>query len=1071
MNYTILPGETLSGIARANGITQKALEKANKHITDPDVIQVGEVITIPDDAVLVSGTSDPATNAAIIASTKPIDSVVEDCPLRDEWFTVKPVRYSVVHNDDAASLPSSLTISVSMPSLKQHKYVARELTDQSVYLFNIDEGYLLEVSYEEGIAESGRCVFGSPPSDVTASLPILKQPKDAKVVMWLTSDPLTELKLTGLASHTSKIASFGQGIDFTSAASGTAGDTRPLYDLESLLAETQGVTLKWTAPFLEPIADINGLKVPYQAQTPDNHYAVCLVDAIGISSDLCREFSLTYQHGIEAIGSAQHPYLMSKMSERIIAKFAHEAGSAYVSPTTVSTSVLDAQGIAGSRTVKRTPEQIAKIRTQRKLAQQQKLQAALHYDEMDQFRHDYQGMTQVFGDTLNNLAEDWLAWLKHDETDKALSWLDDSDMPQIMLKEQLVLAMVSNINVTDTGIALRDTWIDGMLAAVNEQDDKQQKGVGNHVALALGWSSKFFVTGSKWLKELSATYSNTTSPEAIAQSRQDMLNSSQMAATLTTDEFQRIVADSLISKSLAKSGNNEKLWQTYSQIQAQRYGYSPKFEQFAVTTVFKEVQKSFAVQAAAVSGHSISEVGEYTPMSQSETIGLYVLSVSQSQSKLSTGQKTAIWFAKQVEGAVDNRYIDKAYRSTAEVLAPYNGKLLGMFWLVQVYNAYQVFNTSQQSSFWKAGNEALNAFFGLVNSSIAFADNQMERRGLQTVTTWMNNGGADKLGLKTIQGLDDAIKFVGFTALRNNMFDTGLKIATTVYKTGFKALPVIGNFTAVASSFFTLSNDRQQDQNPLAKGVAIASLVTNSLALVCAIGIAVAPITAPIYGVVMVLLVITGLILEGVHSWIEDDRIITLLKGTLWGTGNYRYRDGLASLAERKRFFLDAKPDDKEVAKTLRKEIMTVCDELFRPTPAIIKSVKTDGLIHFTFQLYLPAFMRYVSDVTVLLQGVRSNNKQVLLQSASSQGQWKNNQVNGKLTLLAKQQAALLTFSVDEYQLGVDYQGYTLAIEYSNPSGYPVILSYKIDIDDDKYWFSFWRDEAELSLQRLDSAE
>ncbi len=147
MNYTIRQGETLSGIAKANGITQKTLEKANTHITNPKLIQAGEVITIPDDAVQVSGSSDPATNAAINASTKPVDSVVQDCPLCDEWFTVKPMRYSVAEADSPLQLADTLIMGVSMPSLSQHKYIARELVDHTVYLHNEQDGYLLKVQY------------------------------------------------------------------------------------------------------------------------------------------------------------------------------------------------------------------------------------------------------------------------------------------------------------------------------------------------------------------------------------------------------------------------------------------------------------------------------------------------------------------------------------------------------------------------------------------------------------------------------------------------------------------------------------------------------------------------------------------------------------------------------------------------------------------------------------------------------------------------------------------------------------------------------------------------------------
>ncbi|MFC4728142.1 glycoside hydrolase family protein [Coralloluteibacterium thermophilus] len=45
--YTVRPGDTLSGIAAAHGVTLQALLAANPEIANPDLIQVGQVIRIP----------------------------------------------------------------------------------------------------------------------------------------------------------------------------------------------------------------------------------------------------------------------------------------------------------------------------------------------------------------------------------------------------------------------------------------------------------------------------------------------------------------------------------------------------------------------------------------------------------------------------------------------------------------------------------------------------------------------------------------------------------------------------------------------------------------------------------------------------------------------------------------------------------------------------------------------------------------------------------------------------------------------------------------------------------------
>src|SRR5437764_10252053 len=46
--YTVRAGDTMSGIATRFGITLGELEAANRQVTDPDVINVGQVLAIPD---------------------------------------------------------------------------------------------------------------------------------------------------------------------------------------------------------------------------------------------------------------------------------------------------------------------------------------------------------------------------------------------------------------------------------------------------------------------------------------------------------------------------------------------------------------------------------------------------------------------------------------------------------------------------------------------------------------------------------------------------------------------------------------------------------------------------------------------------------------------------------------------------------------------------------------------------------------------------------------------------------------------------------------------------------------
>ncbi|HEY0366030.1 MAG TPA: LysM domain-containing protein, partial [Pyrinomonadaceae bacterium] len=48
MTYKIRPGDTLSKIAKRNGVSLAQLLKANPQITNPNKIQVGQVVNLPD---------------------------------------------------------------------------------------------------------------------------------------------------------------------------------------------------------------------------------------------------------------------------------------------------------------------------------------------------------------------------------------------------------------------------------------------------------------------------------------------------------------------------------------------------------------------------------------------------------------------------------------------------------------------------------------------------------------------------------------------------------------------------------------------------------------------------------------------------------------------------------------------------------------------------------------------------------------------------------------------------------------------------------------------------------------
>jgi murein DD-endopeptidase MepM/ murein hydrolase activator NlpD len=77
MTYKIKPGDTLSKIAKRNGISLAQLLKANPQITNPDKIQVGQIVNLPDTSTettqplpsnVVPAIKEAATTVAAVAA-------------------------------------------------------------------------------------------------------------------------------------------------------------------------------------------------------------------------------------------------------------------------------------------------------------------------------------------------------------------------------------------------------------------------------------------------------------------------------------------------------------------------------------------------------------------------------------------------------------------------------------------------------------------------------------------------------------------------------------------------------------------------------------------------------------------------------------------------------------------------------------------------------------------------------------------------------------------------------------------------------------------------------------------
>src|SRR5690348_13605292 len=72
MNYKIQPGDNLTKVAKRNGISLAQLLKANPQITNPDKIQVGQIVNLPDTS---TETTQPLPSNIVPAVTKAATAV------------------------------------------------------------------------------------------------------------------------------------------------------------------------------------------------------------------------------------------------------------------------------------------------------------------------------------------------------------------------------------------------------------------------------------------------------------------------------------------------------------------------------------------------------------------------------------------------------------------------------------------------------------------------------------------------------------------------------------------------------------------------------------------------------------------------------------------------------------------------------------------------------------------------------------------------------------------------------------------------------------------------------------
>ncbi|NLU99575.1 hypothetical protein B6N13_15960 [Marinomonas sp. UCMA 3892] len=1130
-NYIIEAGDTISAIAKANGISQKKLLAANQSISDGNDIKVGDQLSISEKV------EDPATKDALSQSNSKTDGGVEECPLQAEWLTIKPLRYAVAEDDSEINLAEDLTLNSNLPALTQHKYITRLLSDQVVYLYHPEEKYLLQVVYADGKGQ-GKCLFGEPTQEIVSALPLLKQPKDSKVIMWLTQAPLTQARIDLLQANPDLIEKAGQMIDFAKAAKGQQEETFPLFDVKKYLAElAPNVTslLDWSANPLETSTDENTFIGDCQSATPDNNYGVCLVDAIGITTDLCREFSIAYEMVMSNMATVQHPFQMAKLTRALINREANKANKATemdegrlrvlfgTFPPPELTQSLIVSGFSDEKKNRIFEEKRAEHEASfqeyfsdykkdvaaqaEKNAQEKKaeLEAYVHVSEMDQLLNNNDKAGSEYKKVLEDLAEDWVTWIQDGSRilDLAFSWFDDNDEAQFLLKENLLAASLNNINAPDKGAEIVAKWVDSLssqLAQTNETDlSITIEGNGAHYFIAMGFGT-FLITGSSWLNAINGVVDAARTE--IVKAHELLLYKAR--ATPSTEALMHALTGHLTHLGV-KSEGAQVLWKKMIANMSLRYGLQFPTYKANLHDVAFDLKASYAAMTAVTLNQPLKQVLSQD-IRQLRRVSNYVDLLDLEQGAppgdpfTRNQAKYPKPFAKYLNAAEvygkNNTTLKTVYAKTEKIFSTASQtKLVGIFALGQLFNTVKLYDAMEQDRSFKAKADFYTALFSLSIASMALVDTVFSKSFAgQSFTGYMKTTGATALGNKTADLLKR--KKLGETYFRRYEFDVkkqmdfyediGNKAAKFV-NGAFRALPAIGALVATFSSWLKRSDDAEQQSTGVVT-LSTLSLVANAAS--AALFITAIFFSGPALVILGTILGVLGVAFDFWRDMVADDKLALLLKTSYWGKGQYKYNKDVSSLEEKEEYLSADISDDairKGVVSGLKKELRAFCDYLYKPMAQIVEQTKEGALSVFKIQVEFPQFIKGVSDVTFSITGRRTGVKSVLLATSSTENRWQMNKLKGQLDI--KNQSGILTLEVDERKLapqpirgagqmgrpvstqGMNYTEYNLSLEYDQPAGIPINLTYpKITIADGGSILAFWRDHTEIEEFHLETA-
>lgn len=1099
MNYIVKKGDTLSHLANKYDVTIDDILNINPHIENRDIIKIGDELIIPEknsNAVTLDSTpsnsegssndkfDDPASNAALLKDSSSVPSAT--CPLQHDWFTIKPVRYSVADLDDPLKLPETLKISNSLPKLKEHKYIARKLLDHTVYLYNEEDEYLLEVEYVEGEATNSRCVFGNAPTKVINSLPILRQQKSSKIYIWLTIIPISDSLIKNLKNNPKLISEIAQKFDFSLAAYGNESDCLPLFEINKLLAEIQASEqlLKWTAFPVIPESDPNSIIVPYQAETPENHYAVCLIDPIGITTDLCREFSAAYSVALQNLAGMEHPLRMAQLTKMIIDSGIKQANDS---------APIRWESASGNYSTNYSAEQIEENRKKARYSKREELEKYVNIKEMNAYLEDSSKCTSQLKKILDNLSVDWLSWLKNDLLDLSFSYFDDSTKEHVLLKEGLIAASINNIAATDNGIKLLNEWISYLFDVQDGKSKDGEKGIAAHILLSIGYLKPTLVTGTTWLYKIGDAANGNGSKENIQSTREKLYK--DLRATAATETIIESIHPEIAKRVIAE-GRIPDL-----EVEGGRFGelYDRTFYNFGM--LIEDVHERFVGSKpwmdlvdlkidyrkdAPIAGLNHGDQISFNEALeiQKSVEGIVLLEQRRTGNADASVPTVATRRTRKVTEGVrsviksqifdESSLLVKPYRAVEAIYGkPYvKGSSITSFWLLQIYNACTIQDRLAKSKSKLEDFEIISdVVIGMITTALAGIDHYYQAKGITFgnknvgLTKYLETEWADSIGQRT------ASKIKTYTAMASSESKMALfgesagKLITVSIKVSLRSLPIIGS----AVSFLMAKRQHEQDissgQNGLAVGLSTTSMWLNGIGTIVSVVGLFTPL-APVAALLGLVLCVTTLGIDLLHGIFSDTPAQLLLKMSFWGTEGYKYIPELkeSTVEQRKNYFqrLELPEIGREAIKN---ELTDFCDYLFKPQGTITEyETLNDGFNKFTAKIRLPGYIPTVTKIKLSVLGVINENHSKEILFLDMENRNRSLVHKDKVRIIKENKSFYFCFDVNERDVNFNYLKYNLNFEYMNPLRIPIKLTYdNVEIDDDNTTLLFFHDEAKFT--------